>query len=91
MSPLLFVATCSLHRLVASCRLLIPMATCRLWQVAVLRFDRIRSRTFETTFLVVYRPLSVPSSKHLLENNIGDDEIVGMIQAFSGNNRHIRR
>ena len=67
------------------------MATCRLWQVPVLRFNRIRSRTFENTLLVLYRPVSVPSSKHLLEKNLGDDEVVAMIQAFSGNNPHIRR
>ena len=67
------------------------MAICRLWQVADLRFNRIRLRTFETTLLVLYRPVSVSSSKHLLENNLRDDEGVGMIQAFSRNYRHIRR
>ena len=67
------------------------MATCRLWQVAALRFNRIRSRTFEITLLVLYRPVSVSSSKHLLENNLGDDEVVCMIQAFPGHNPHIRR
>ena len=67
------------------------MATCRLWQLVAIRFNRLRSRTFEITMLVLYRPSSLSSSKHLVENNLGDDEVAGMIQTFSGNNRHVGR
>ena len=70
------MATCRLDRLVASCRLLIPMATCRLWQVVALRSELfpspIEALTAATSvsFWVTERQINFYFPKDLLSHKI---------------------